>query len=322
MRASQPERSGAGKASGVAGGALFGGDVPLAAVSGQLHRNLAIVRVYFRIGQRFTRYDYQPLLQRGSTLLVSLDATPRRGPTYAAIVAGNYDAQIKKFLEGVNQAAVTHHLGSIYLCFEHEADSPAHSRLGSPAEFVKAWDHIHGLAAAAHLNWQQGGRLHWVVILLREAYVPAAQQPRWARKEGTASQYWPGTQEADIAAADGYNAGECRNLHVPNYTAPGTQVISPTALFGPLVSFAQAHGNVPVFVSEWGTVPYRVPTVVPDYIRQMERFVSANHEVAAAMYWNARGTNSCNYILDHQPASLAALAAMGHSAGLQGHPAS
>jgi hypothetical protein len=308
-----------GKASGIVGGAAFGGDAPLSAVAGKLHRNLAIVRVYFRIGQRFTPYDYKGLLQRGSTLLVSLDATPRWGPSYSAIAAGRYDAEIKSFLENVNHAAVAHHLGAIYVCFEHEADAPAHARLGSPAEFIQAWDHIHALAVAAHLNWQQGGRLHWVMILLREAYTPVSLQPRWARREGSASQYFPGNREVDIVAADGYNAVACRSTHVPHYVAPGTQVTSPATLFGGLVSFAQAHGNMPVFVSEWGTVPYRVQTVAPNYIRQMEKFVTANREVAAALYWDQRGTNSCNYILNNQPSSLAALAAMGHSPGLQGH---
>ena len=293
--------------------------MPLTFETGKLHRNLAVVRVYFRIGERFSPFGYKGLMQRGSTLLVSLDATPRRGPNYAAIVAGRYDTEIKNFLVHVNRAAVTHHLGAIYLCFEHEADSPAHARLGSPAEFIKAWDHIHALAVAAHLNWQQGGKVHWVMILLRAAYTPVSLQPRWARKEGSASQYWPGNNEVDIMAADGYNAGSCRRVNVSDYVAPGTQVTSPATLFGSLVSFAQAHGNMPVFISEWGTVPYKVKTVAPNYIHQMEKFVTANREVAAAMYWNARGTNSCNYTLDNQPDSLAALAAMGHSPGLQGH---
>lgn len=318
--AAKPETSGVSKVSGVEGGALFGGDVPLTHETGKLGRNLAIVRVYFRVGERFDAHQFNRLMNKGTTLLVSLDAAPRHGgPTYASIAAGKYDGTIKAFMENVNKAAVQHHLGAIYFCFEHEADAPAHLRLGSPAEFVKAWDHIHQLAADAHLNWQQGGRLHWVMILLRAAYIPAAQQPRWARKEGLASQYWPGNHEADIVAVDGYNAVACRTVHVADYVAPGTRALTPTALFGPVVSFAQTHGNAPVFVAEWGTVPYREQSVVPNWIREMQQFVTGNHEVAAALYWNQRGTNSCNYVLNNQPSSLSALAAMGHSSALRGH---
>jgi hypothetical protein len=318
-QATQPEKAGTGAVSGVAGGALFGGSEPLTSVTSKLGRKLAIVRVYFQIGERFSSHAYSHLLAGGSTLLVSLDTLPGRGPSYASIAAGKDDATIKSFLENVNQAAVTNHLGAIYFCFEHEADLPGKQALGSPAEFIKAWDHIHQLAVAAHLNWQQGGRLHWVMILLREAYVPASQQPHWARNEGLASQYWPGNNEADIVAADGYNSGNCRNVHIRDYRATGTQVVSPEALFGPVISFAQTHGNAPVFIAEWGTVPYSVPSVVPNYIHQMGQFVTANPEVAAASYWDAVGSDSCDYYLNNQPAALAALAAVGHSAGLQGH---
>jgi hypothetical protein len=308
-----------GSRSGVAGGALFGGSVPLSAETGKLHRKLAIVRVYFRIGQKFTRYDYTQQLDAGSTLLVSLDSPPRGGPTYAAIAAGRYDGEIRAFLRGVNQAAVTHHLAAIYVCFEHEANLPGHRRLGSPAEFVRAWHHVHALAHASRLNWRQGGRLHWVLILMQEAYVPRARQPGWARNEGQAASYWPGRWQADIVAADGYNSGGCRSVHVPSYRAPGRAVTSPEALFGPVVAFARAHNDAPVFVSEWGTVPYKVTSVAPGYVGSMQRFVAANRDVAAELYWDARGSDSCNYTLRNYPATLSALAAMGHSPRLQGH---
>ena len=302
----------------VTGGALFGGTVGLATASG-LHRRLAVIRVYFTLGQRFTRYDYRQELNRGSTLLVSLDISPGRGPSYASIAAGRQDRQIRAFLEGVNRAAVAHHLSAIYICFEHEANLPGHGKLGSPAAFVRAWDHIHRLAARARLNWQQGGRLHWVMILMREAYVPRARQPRWARNEGQAAWYWPGRREADIVGVDGYNSGGCRSAHGRPYRAPGRKVVTPAAMFGPVVRFAGAHG-VPVFISEWGTVPYRNPDVAPAYIGQMKRYVSTHNRVAAALYWDQNGTSgACDYRLGRHPAEMKALAEMGHSTGLQGH---
>jgi len=57
------------------------------------------------------------------------------------------------------------------------------------------------------------------------------------------------------------------------------------------------------------------------FISQMRAFVSANREVAAALYWNShsRQNRGCSSSVNNEPASLAALAAMGHSPGLQGH---
>jgi hypothetical protein len=51
----------------------------------------------------------------------------------------------------------------------------------------------------------------------------------------------------------------------------------------------------------------------------MQQFVTANREIGAALYWDGHGQgNGCNYIIDGNPASLAALANMGHAALMQG----
>jgi hypothetical protein len=49
----------------------------------------------------------------------------------------------------------------------------------------------------------------------------------------------------------------------------------------------------------------------------MQSYVLANHEIAAALYWD-NSVPGCDFSVTGSPASLAALAAMGHSAGLQG----
>src|SRR5207248_5806038 len=130
------------------------------------------------------------------TVLVSLDSN---GASYASIAAGKHDRAILAFLKSVQAAAVRHHLGAIYICFEHEPDGPQHFSLGRPPAFVRAWDHVHRLAASAHLNWYDGGRLHWVWILIHGSF----EHP-WAGK------FWPGAGEADIIAVDGYNSYACR----------------------------------------------------------------------------------------------------------------
>ena len=80
----------------------------------------------------------------GSTLLVSIDSTRA---SYAQIAAGDQDGYLRAFLRAVDQAALRYHLGAIYISFEHEPDGPQHAQLGSPAQFVQAWDHVHQLAA-------------------------------------------------------------------------------------------------------------------------------------------------------------------------------
>jgi hypothetical protein len=283
--------------------------MPLVPEQGRLGRRLAIVRVYYRVGQKFPNLPDAQLMAHGATLLVSLDTRPG-GPTYASIAAGREDATIRAFLVSMEQAAVRYGLAAVYFCFEHEANTaPHHVGLGSSREFVSAWDHIHQLAASLHVNWNEGGRLHWVWILTSGAF-----------RRNEAATFWPGAGEVDIVAADGYNTAGCRRARAgTNLVAPGNRVESPAALFGPVLRFAESHGPLPVFIAEWGSVPYTSPYVQPRYILQMRTYVTDHPEIAAALYWNGHGIgNGCDYTINNYPRSVAAMAAMGGSPGLQG----
>lgn len=299
---------GSGRAAS-SGSALFGGDLPLVSQQGKLHRRLAIVRLYDHIGEQFGGRTVKRILGSGSTVLVSLD-TKRRIASYASIAAGHKDSVISRFLRQVNQAAVTYHLRAIYICFQHEVDNAKHhAGLGTPAQFIQAWDRVHRLAARAHLDWNQGGRLHWVWLLEHGAYF-----------DSTASHYWPGGNEVDIVGVDGYNTGRCRfSRPGSDYVQPGTQMQAPSYLFDPALRFAQAHGNKPVIIAEWASTPYTSPRIQPDYIRLMQAFVASHRQIRAALYWDSHAQHSgCNYNIDRRPASMTALAAMGHSPALQG----
>ena len=282
--------------SGVSGGALFGGNNPVVRLEPNLGRKLAIVRLYYFIGQSFPGSKYQSLLAGGRTVLASLDS---QNASYASIAAGHDDAAISAFLTSLNQAAIKYNLGSIYISFQHEPDSTHHRALGAPVQFIQAWDHVHQLAESANLDWNQGGRLHWVLILIHNTY------ETWRIHA-----FWPGPSEVDIVAADGYNSFGCGS------GGQHTQQ-TPADTFGPVVNFAAAHGGMPVFLAEWGSDDIPSGTQAT-YINQMQSYVAAHPAIAGAMYWDTHAGN-CNYKVDGNPASLSALAAMGQSAALQGH---
>jgi len=304
------ETAGTGDISNVTAGALFGGNAALVPEEAALGRRLAVIRVYYHIGETFPQPMNRKYMAKGSTLLVSLDTTgARHGGSYASIAAGHEDGFISSFLKSVNQAAVQYHLGAIYIDFEHEADDSRHLPLGSPAEFDQAWDHVHQLAVGQHLDWNQGGRLHWVLVLVHNAYSPGSSHVTAASWAG---EFWPGPGEVDAVAADGYNSYSC---HLRLQNAPLSNP-SPADLFGPVVSFAATHGGLPVFITEWGVdTTSRAGQV--RFIQQMQAFIAANREIVGAMYWDSLG-NRCSYIVDGNPAAVAALTTMGHSTALQG----
>jgi hypothetical protein len=280
------------------GGILFGGTDAIAKLSSQLGRNLAIVRVYYTIGQTFPSYIDNEHMSEGSTLLVSLDSS---GQTYAAIASGEYDATINTFLAAVNADAVKYDLTSIFFTFQHEPENSKHATLGTAAEFVAAWDHVHQLAAAADLDWNQGdgGRLVWTLILTHHTYAIGTN----------ADGYWPGTSEVDVVATDGYNSYGCSSTVTANQT--------PTEIFSALLSFAKANGGLPVIIAEWASYAGN-PTAQVKFIKQMQTYLTDNHKkIKAADYWDD-SSGSCNYEIDSNPASIAALKVLGASADLQG----
>lgn len=301
--------------SGVTGGALFGGTVPLLAEQGHLGRKLAIVRVYYMIGQKFNIPKIDRAMAAGTTVLASLDVPHSRGITYASIAAGRQDKQIRAWLTEAEQEAVAHNVPAVYVSFEHEANSPPNHVLGTPAQFQAAWRHMHSLAARAHLNAGTGGRLHWVMILMHMAYFPASQRPKWSLPAGFAKDYFPGAAYVDVIAADGYNRGGCR-LH--RTTAPTKPSVTPGSLFDPVLTFARTHGGKPVFIAEWASAFYSaVPAWQAHFIGQMKAYVLAHPTIAAVSYWDDTGYNGCQFAVTGHPLSVSALANMGKA--LNGH---
>lgn len=301
--------------SGVTGGALFGGTVPLLAEQGHLGRKLAIVRVYYMIGQKFNTPKIDQAMAAGTTVLASLDVPHSRGITYASIAAGRQDKEIRAWLTEAEQEAVAHNVSAVYVAFEHEANNPPNHVLGTPAQFQAAWRHIHSLAATAHLNAGTGGRLHWAMILMHMAYFPASQRPRWSLRAGFAKDYFPGARYVDVIAADGYNRGGCR-LH--RTTSPTKPSVTPGSLFDPVLTFARTHGGLPVFFAEWASAFYSdVPAWQANYIGQMKAYVLAHPTIAAVMYWDDTGYNGCQFAVNGHTLSVTALANMGKA--INGH---
>lgn len=300
---------------GVIGGTLFGGTYPLVSEQGTLGRKLSIVRLYYMIGQKFTTPHIKQLMSAGTTVLASLDVPRGHGITYASIAAGRQDSQINSWLTQVEQDAVTYHISAAYVAFEHEANDPHNRVNGTPAEFIKAWDHIHALAVKAHLDVGSGGRLRWALILEHLAYFTVSERPKWSLRLGLATNYWPGTSEVDIVAADGYNRGGCRSH---KGTKPTQAAVTPASLFSPVLDFAKLHGDKPVFLAEWASAAFSaVPGWQANYIGQMQAYVHANPRLAAVMYWDNHGFFGCSFAVNGHAQSLSALKTMGLS--LHGH---
>jgi hypothetical protein len=292
-------------ATGVTGGALFGSTEEMVPEQSVLGRKLAIIRVYKSLGNVFPDTAEKPMLAAGSTMMVSLDL--RDTQTYHQVGGGQFDSEILSFYKSVNAAAVKYGLGSIYVNFEHEPSIKKRQIHGPPAGFVRAWRHVYRLVAAAGLNWQNGGRLHWVWIMDHDSYNPSPTPGSWG--PGTAPQYWPGSAYVDIDAVDAYNHPGCHK-HQP----PMGVVFSPKRLFSSALTFAKSHGNKPMYITEFASIPYPNTSIRPAWIGSVTSYVTAHPVIMAADYWDGihKGA-TCTFNINNDPASLAALAKTGQA---------
>src|SRR5262249_34433603 len=116
----------------------------------------------------------------------------------------------------------------------------------------------------------------------------------------------------DAVGADGYDSPGCK----PGTYKAGTNA-TPRSVFGPVVTFARVHGNLPVFLAEWGgSATY--PSKQVGFIRAMQPYIAANRTIIGALYWNGTG-QYCSYRVNSNPASVTAMTTLGHSSALQGH---
>ncbi|WP_438296231.1 hypothetical protein [Streptomyces sp. HUAS TT7] len=274
--ASGPSAPGTARSTAASSGVLFGGDAQLSGLT-HLGRSLAIVRTYDTVDTAgaFPSAEEIGALRSGATLLASLGTGSSRD--WASIAAGTSDATVLTYLRAVNAAATAHHLDSLYVSFNHEPNAKIDAGKGSPAQFVAAWRHVYQLAADTHLNARSGGHLRWVWILSANGF----------GHPGAADSFWPGAESVDVVGVDGYVTGSCSNKASGTYLDPAKSSTKPEAVFGPALNWGTAHAaGKPVFIPEWGSVPFTSPALRPAFIEAMTPYVAAHPQIGAVLYWN------------------------------------
>src|SRR4051794_11636618 len=115
------------------------------------------------------------------------DADPATVP-WAAVASGAYDDQLDRMAQGIASLHVP-----VFVTFDHEPDQPARSAVGTPAQFVAAWRHVHDVfvaQGATNAVWV------WVVMALPQTY---AATPA----------FWPGDDDVDWISWDSYDDAGC-----------------------------------------------------------------------------------------------------------------
>ena len=143
------------------------------------------------------------------------------GASTAEVAQGRHDVYLRQLAEGVRE------LGKpVFLRYAHRMDDPANSSwVGSPGSYRAAWAHVREIFAGLPASF---------------VWAPTAA----AFASDSADRFYPGDEQVDWIAADGYNGPGCR---------PGTGWRELSDIFGDFYVWGSSHGK-PLMIGETGSV--------------------------------------------------------------------
>jgi hypothetical protein len=239
-------------------------------------------------------YD-KSVVDAGQILHIDIDSRDYGSPdpytiSWRAVADGEYDEQLNAQARGI---ASLH--APVFVTFDHEPNQPGRAALGSPADFVEAWRHVHDVfetAAATNAVWV------WVVM-------------SWPPALATALRMWPGNDYVDWISWDAYNSSGCRSGAID----PGKyRTFADAAL--PFLTWIKANGpaagidvHKPMMISETGTVGLpSEPAAQTDWFRGMATTLGAHPRIKAVTLWDHLGSSpGCDFRFVDRSGSLATL---------------
>ena len=213
----------------------------------QLGRKLDIVHTYLKWQAAFPTTSDMTFLNQGSMLLISWAGTDTQ-----QIISGADDSWIR------TRALQVKALGKpVFLEWRWEMDRPnLRSQVHSGADYVKAWDRIRAIFAAAGVH-----NAAWV-------WCPTAK----GFSDGQAAAFYPGDGEVDWICADAY-------------PGPGSYV-SFASTVDPFLSWA-SHHDKPVMIGEFGVPESYSAQQRAQWLRAAQQVVVADRQIKALLYFDA-----------------------------------
>lgn len=246
------------------------------------------------------------VIARGSELHIAIAArdyhNPNKKVTYAAIAAGDYDADLKRQARGVAGLKVP-----VWMTFEQEANQRDKvGARGSAADFIRAWRHVHDVYTAAGAT-----NAVWVWVMTGNK-----------RNISRAATIWPGNKYVDWISWNVYNQSGCQQ-----HDSTPTKLVSFEDGMKPFYDWVKKDGakvgintNLPMMISEMGSVQYTSdPQKSAQWYAQIPSVLAKYPQIKAATLWDSGGRHGqCNYRFEFNPTVLAGVRA----AGLQSHVSS
>jgi hypothetical protein len=219
-------------------------------LQGQIGRRLRIVHSYLRWQVPFPTASQQAILRQGSMLLLSWAGADTR-----AIASGVYDSWIREQARAIK---ATHK--RIFLEWRWEMNRPGLlPEIHSPADYIKAWDHIRSIFASQHVK-----NVAWV-------WCPSVKGFGLSFRYASGADFYPGNKEVDWLCVDAY-------------PQPG-KFVSFADLVEPFLAWA-SHIPKPIMIGEFGVPRSYAPRVRARWLRAAAQAVRADPQIKALVYFD------------------------------------
>ncbi|GIF17253.1 hypothetical protein Ate01nite_72850 [Actinoplanes teichomyceticus] len=212
-----------------------------------------VLTVYAAFGDGFAASEVREAYQQNAMVIVRWEPFDAK---LKDIAAGRQDRYVTDFAKAIRTLNLP-----IGLTFAHEMNGswyPWGNSKATPADFVAAWRHIHGI-------FQQVGATNVIWTWTPNVINPV---PRVKLKP-----FYPGDAYVDWLGMDGY------------YTSKGAHTYS--TLFGPTKKAIRAFSKKPFIIVETGVAP---GPQRPAWIADLARGVLADRDTIGFIYFNQNGS--------------------------------
>lgn len=251
----------------------------------QLGRRLALQRVYHHWNDTFpSMYDIW-VRDHGTRLLMSWDTRAgRRFIPWREVASGRQDARIRTMARAMRAFRAP-----VLLIFQHEPEL-VRNRAGTPAEYVRAFRHIHDVMAA-------NGARNVSMVLNLMAYT---------LRGGRGDAWYPGSAYVSALGADGYNWYGCTDPSVN-----GADWISFRDIFSAFYTWGRQKGK-PLLIPEWGiSEDVKNPGRKAQWVSRARAVLNGWPAVKGVAYFNNAAVHGCPpRWIDSSSSALAAARAM------------
>jgi hypothetical protein len=267
-------------------------------------RRFRMLYRFHDINDRIPDAEDRAIVSSGAILRLTIEARnyaspDRTGVTWADVAAGKFDVFLRRQARGI--AALDR---PVLLTFSHEPDQPGREALGTPAQYVSAWRHVHDL-----FERMGARRVVWVWNVMG-----------WPKTFERALAMWPGNNYVDWIGWDAYNKAGCTE---GDFRPGQWRTFEQAAI--PFYRWLWTHGpsrgvdtSKPMMLSEVGSVANpndahavdRWYAAIPAVLQQFP-------QIKAVTIWDHRGRSpGCDFRFSSDPQEAEAVSKLVHDAYL------